>query len=195
MLALMLALVETPEEQILFEKIYHAHRKDMKKAAYYILKDYHLAENAVNEAFFRLARRFSSFEINGVETDETKGLVMILVKNEARRIWKEEKRQRGKSLSFEEELWQGDYSREESLRVEDDHILTDIRVRKVREEIENMGPTYRDVLYLFLVEDQSIRDIAAELGLSVSAVKKRLERGKRLLKERMSEWGEGEEDE
>ena len=194
MLALMLALVETPEEQVLFEIIYYAHRKDMKKAAYYILKDYHLAENAVNEAFFRLARRFSSFTINGVDTDETKGLVMILVKNEARRILKEEKRQRGESLSFEEELWQEDRAREENLRVGDEHILTDIRARKALEEIDNMGSTYRDVLYLFLVEGQLTRDIAAELGLSVSAVKKRLERGKILLKERMSEWGEGEED-
>ena len=194
MLALILALVETPEEQVLFEKIYHAHRKDMKKAAYYILKDYHLAENAVNEAFFRLARRFSSFTINGVDTDETKGLVMILVKNEARRILKEEKRQRGESLSFEEELWQENRAREENLRVGDEHILTDIRARKALEEIDNMGSTYRDVLYLFLVEGQLTRDIAAELGLSVSAVKKRLERGKILLKERMSEWGEGEED-
>ena len=195
MLALMLALVETPEEQILFEKIYHAHRKDMKKAAYYILKDDHLAENAVNEAFFRLARRFSSFTINGVETDETKGLVMILVKNEARRILKEEKRQRGESLSIEEELCREDLSREDNLRVEDEHILTDIRARKALEEIDNLGPTYRDVLYLFLVEGQPVKDIAAELGISVSAVKKRLERGKNLLKERMSEWGEGEEDE
>ena len=58
MLSLMLALVETPEEKKLFREIYDLHEKWMLKTAYDILKNYEDAGDAVNEAFFRLARSF-----------------------------------------------------------------------------------------------------------------------------------------
>ena len=55
-----------------------------------------------------------------------------------------------------------------------------------------MGPTYRDALYLHFVEGQTVRDIASELGVSVSTARKRIERGKELLKKRAEMWGEGD---
>ena len=65
----------------------------------------------------------------------------------------------------------------------------------ILQEIQNLGPTYRDVLYLHFVEGQSVRNNASELGLSVSTAKKRIERGKEILIKRVEMWGEGDLDE
>ena len=84
---------------------------------------------------------------------------------------------------------------DDSGRIEDETILTGIRARMILQEIQNLGPTYRDVLYLHFVEGQSVRNIASELGLSVSTAKKRIERGKEILIKRVEMWGEGDLDE
>ena len=184
MLMMMLALVETPEEKQLFREIYDLHEKWMLKTAYDILKNYEDAGDAVNEAFFRLARRFREFDIQGADSDRTRGLLLILVKNEARRIYKKESRRRS---------WET--VEDDSGRIEDETILTGIRARMILQEIQNLGPTYRDVLYLHFVEGQSVRNNASELGLSVSTAKKRIERGKEILIKRVEMWGEGDLDE
>ena len=80
-------------------------------------------------------------------------------------------------------------------RTEDETILTDIRARMILQELLKMGPTYRDVLYLHFMEGQSNRNIASELGIPVSTVKKRIERGKEILIKRAEMWGEGDLDE
>lgn len=184
MLTLMLAMIDAPEEKQLFQAIYELHRNWMLKAAYEILRDRGLAEDAVSEAFFRVARKFSNLEIRDAEAVETKGLLMIIVKNEARRIYAKEKNRHQHEAFVEEPGW-----------ITDDTILTDIRVRMVLEEIQKMGSTFRDVLYLGLVEGLTARDIASELGISVSAVEKRMARGKKELKDRLVIWGEGEKNE
>ena len=184
MLMMMLALVETPEEKQLFREIYDLHEKWMLKTAYNILKNYEDAGDAVNEAFFRLARRFREFDIQGADSDRTRGLLLILVKNEARRIYKKESRRRS---------WET--VEDDSGRIEDETILTGIRARMILQEIRNLGPTYRDALYLHFVEGQSVRNIASELGIPVSTVKKRIERGKEILIKRAEMWGEGDLDE
>ena len=184
MLSLMLALVETPEEKKLFREIYDLHEKWMLKTAYDILKNYEDAGDAVNEAFFRLARRFREFDIQGADSNRTRGLLLILVKNEARRIYKKESRRRSWEMAGEDPG-----------RTEDETILTDIRARMILQELLKMGPTYRDVLYLHFMEGQSNRNIASELGIPVSTVKKRIERGKEILIKRAEMWGEGDLDE
>ena len=181
MLMMMLALVETPEEKQLFREIYDLHERWMLKTAYNILKNYEDAGDAVNEAFFRLARRFREFDIQCADSDRTRGLLLILVKNEARRIYRKESRRRS---------WET--AEEAPGRIEDETILTDIRARMLLQEIRNLEPTYRDALYLHFVEGQSVRDIASELGISVSTARKRIERGKELLKKRAEMWGDGD---
>ena len=47
--------------------------------------------------------------------------------------------------------------------------------------------TYRTVLYLFYFEDQSVDQIALQLGLEAGAVKMRLTRGRRLMREMLGE--------
>ena len=59
MLAIFLQIVDTPEEQTKFEKLYHRYKNLLFYVAYNALEDYEDAEDAVNETFFRVAKNFS----------------------------------------------------------------------------------------------------------------------------------------
>ena len=51
----------------------------------------------------------------------------------------------------------------------------------------NMTDTYRDVLTLFYLNGMTAKEIAAILGEPLSTVKSKLRRGKKILKQTMSE--------
>ncbi|WP_455382843.1 sigma-70 family RNA polymerase sigma factor [Salinispira pacifica] len=56
----------------------------------------------------------------------------------------------------------------------------------IPEEIEGLPDTYREPLRLFELEKRSVREVAQQLHLSLSAVKVRLHRGRAALAERIA---------
>ncbi|NCC06606.1 MAG: hypothetical protein EOM30_00855 [Clostridia bacterium] len=54
-----LSLIDTPNEKSKFERVYYAYRHTMKSVAFNILKDDKLAEDALQEAFIRIAKNFT----------------------------------------------------------------------------------------------------------------------------------------
>ena len=68
MLLFLLAMLETTEEKQKFAELYEANRDRMFSVAKGILRDNHLAEDAVQQAFLRLIRypkKIESFSCNG----------------------------------------------------------------------------------------------------------------------------------
>ena len=58
MIALYLACLENADDRRRFEEIWHACKRLVFHTAYTILRDEHLAEDVMQEAFFYLARHF-----------------------------------------------------------------------------------------------------------------------------------------
>ena len=58
--------------------------------------------------------------------------------------------------------------------------------------IRAMPEQYRRILELKFVEEQTSREIARRLGLSVAAVEKRVSRGREMLIEKLKEEGYGD---
>ena len=71
-----LQMLNTPEERAKFETLYYAHRRTMLHIAMQILKDYQLAEDAVQEAFLRLVKNFS--KIGQVNCPRTRLFTVII---------------------------------------------------------------------------------------------------------------------
>ena len=69
MLQLFLTLIEETTEKEKFEVLYYRYRDLMHYIAMAILHDEHLAEDAVQEAFFRVARNFH--KVGAVESLRT----------------------------------------------------------------------------------------------------------------------------
>ena len=81
MLQFYLQLLDTEEEQRDFTLLYETYRKLMHWIAKRILYDEGLAEDAVQEAFLRIAKNF--YKIKEILCPETRNFVVIIVRNVA----------------------------------------------------------------------------------------------------------------
>lgn len=173
MLGLYLSLIDASEDKNKFEELYYTYRKLMFYVAKGILNDRYLAEEALQEAFLRIAKNFH--KIGEVKCHQTRNFVVIIVKNVALTMVSKEN------------------------KLDDDEIIEYISVpdeafeicnyREIVAEIGNLSETYRDVLYLRCVCDYSIGDIEGYTGLNRNVVKKRLQRGREILREKLKKEG------
>jgi RNA polymerase sigma-70 factor, ECF subfamily len=67
----------------------------------------------------------------------------------------------------------------------DDHLLS----REVRERMRSLSPTFREALWLFVVEGLSIREIAEILSIPEATVKTRIHRAKAQLRDQLNPSG------
>ena len=100
MLMIYLAMVETPEEQSLFEQIYYTYRKQMFFVANSILDDEILAEDALQEAFLGIAKQIKLFR--DMPENKVKAYVLTAAKNAAINICKQEQRINQHYAGFDE---------------------------------------------------------------------------------------------
>ena len=78
---LFLALLDSPKEQEKFTKIYEQYRHFMWYVANQKLQDAHLAEDAVQEAFFALTRHMDKIE--DIHSPRTKKFLATVVRSKA----------------------------------------------------------------------------------------------------------------
>lgn len=127
--------------------------------ANHILHDEHLSEDAVSEAFFRIARNFH--KIDSIESKRTRNFVVIIVKRIA--------------IDF--------YNREpdEIIITDSQEVYNNINFETssfdsmditINELLEMLPEIYRDILYLYYVDGYKINEIAKLLGLTSSTIKK-----------------------
>ena len=93
-----LALIDTLEDTSKFEKIYHTYRQTMFYVANRILKDIHLSEDTVHQAFLRIIDNLDKIE--EINCHKTKGFIVIITKNIAVDLYR--KRKREACISFDE---------------------------------------------------------------------------------------------
>lgn len=81
MLNLCLTLIDADEDKIRFTKLYEQYRHLMFYIAQDILKDEHLSEDAVQEAFLRIAKNFQ--KVGEILCPETRNFTVIITRNVA----------------------------------------------------------------------------------------------------------------
>lgn len=159
---------ETPEKMSLYEEIYKTHAGMMYQAAQSILKNEHTSEDAVHIVFSRLMDHMDTME--SFDETQRKSYLLTAVKHSAYDILRRQKRRREISL---EEIPEG------CLSACDQYD----EGKEVVECILRLPIIYREVLQYKYALQRSDREIAAMLGISEAAVRKRIERGKKLLGE------------
>ena len=174
MLAIFLQIVDTPQEQTKFEKLYHRYKNLLFYVAYNALEDYEDAEDAVNETFFRVAKNFS--KIGEIECHETRNFLVIIIKNISIDLLRKRKAFTGELN--EEQPVRGYAGTDEN---------TPEKLRDVVDVLKEMPANYRDVVWLIGVAGYRAVEIAAFLGVSPETIRKRLHRGREMLKKRLGE--------
>lgn len=165
-----LSLLHTKEEKSKFETLYHSYRHTMYYVANGILQDHTLAEDAVHEAFIRIAKNLH--KIGEIDCSQTKGFVVIIVKNVALTMVKQESKVMAMDM----------FEHMEGMSTEiEGYILHQSDLEIIVQSVFELSATYRNVLYLHILDEYSIAEIAHMLKLPRETVKKRLQRGRKAL--------------
>lgn len=169
-----LAMLELEEDKIKFEKIYEKYKQIMFYVANKILKDDHLAEDAVHNAFLRIIKNID--KIDEVDSPRTKAFIVIIVERIAIDFYR--KRKREKVSDIEEEY----KNREINFSIEDEVCKSNLAIA-----LAKLNESYFQVLSLKFQYGFSNKEIANALNLGEENVYKRIQRARKKLKEILKE--------
>ena len=166
-----LQLLDTTEEKSLFEQIYLEYRGLMYHVAYEILHNEQDAEDAVHQAFIKIAENMN--KIADPVCPKTRGFVVTIVEHQA--IDQYRRLQKHATVELIEEL-QG-----VNAHYDGDNDLANC--------ILKLPARYREMILLRYCHGFTVREIAKMLGLSLTAAIKLDQRAKNKLKKLCEEAG------
>ena len=169
MLPIYLAMLDGEEEKNKFESLYLTYRKLMFHVANGILNDEGLAEDAVYQAFLKILENFD--KVGEISCHKTRSYVVIIVRNAAINMYNSRKRH--SAVPIEEAAF---CAAEEKLERTDD-------LDSLAEAVLKLPAIYKDALKLKYIQEFSNAEIAEMLDISEAAIRKRLERARRMLEE------------
>ena len=169
MLPIYLAMLDGDDEKNKFESLYLTYRKLMFHVANGILNDEGLAEDAVHQAFLKILEHFA--QVGELSCHKTRSAVVSSVRNAAINMYKSRKRH--PAVPIDEAAFCA--ADEKSERTDD--------LDGLAEAVLKLPVIYKDALKLKYVQGFSNAEIAGMLDISEAAVRKRLERARRMLAE------------
>lgn len=171
MIFLMMADIDTPENKRKFVILYEKYRYLMQKVAMDVLHDSYLAEDAVHNAFIKLAKHMG----NVGETDSlsTKRYLITIAKNAAIDIY------RKRNTQIHQEIYMDELGEEEMpvsyMETNMDNEILDV--------LKNLPIKYRDIFLLKYSAQLENREIAEVCGIQEVTVRQRIVRGKALIED------------
>lgn len=157
------------------EQLYFFHKDLLFSLAYEILQKHSLAEEAVQETFIKAIKHLQKIE--DIKSGKARNFLAIICKNTALDILRREK----KSLPADDFEPFSEENNFESL------IIGKETVRSITRLTKELDEKYRNVLYFKITFDMSNKEIAQALSISEELVKKRMQRARRILLEKIRE--------
>lgn len=174
-----LAFIDDENERRLFEVLYLSYRKQMHSIAKSILLNDADAEDAVHNAFLKLAKRSMPI-ISGIKDErDRRNYLLKMAKNTALNM----KRDRKPVVDPNDPAV--NVFAAKNAGIDDDTFINTlcdhIDSKRVIEAINGLDTVYKDALYYHFVLEMTAPQTAEALGKKVQTVKKQLVRGKKLL--------------
>ena len=174
MLGVYLTIIDSEDDKSKFISLYEKYRKLMFYVAHSILKDEQLSEDAVQEAFLRIAKNFH--KVGEVSCPHTRNFVVIITKNIA-------------ITMYNKNLYDFEEFTDNVISALSDEAFEKVPEKELTECILQLPEAYRSPLYLYYIYGYSIREISGLLSITVENAKKRIQRARHILK-KMIEGGE-----
>lgn len=166
---------QTDEEQnnIDMEKLMNLYGDGLLRLCYLYLHDWQLAEDAVQDVYINIFRKYKGFLGQSSEKTWITRIAINVCKSYLRTPWK-------KKVVYGDlnPLWDEEKEAEEAVFRDDTVILA----------IRQLKPKYREVVLLFYYQELKVKEIAGILGISESAVTVRLTRAREQLKGKLERW-------
>lgn len=169
MLSAYMALIDDKALRSEFEKLYCDSRDAAMRTAVSVLHSNALAEEAVSESYFKLAKCFQ--KIHSLPSHKLLSYLVITVRNTALTMLKKETRV--ETVEYDDEL--------------DHSPLPDVGTERLSECIAKLSDSDREVLYLRITLDLGYDEIASALGISNDAARSRLRYARRRLRTLLEE--------
>lgn len=150
------------------EKLYTLYEQKMYQAAYRILHDSWLAEDAVQEAFINLMKHSIYFE--DAESEDCKRYIITVIKHSSITIYNKKKR--------EQEIL---YLTDEGTNLQKTSLPDDTET-DIEDLISRLPEKYYAVVNCLVIKNLSAKETAIKLGITDATVRKRFERAKKILK-------------
>lgn len=163
MLFVCLALIDDEQDKIKFTEFYNEYNDFGLNYAYSLLNDRSLAQDAVSEAFLRLAKCFQ--KINNSKLTKLPQFFVIIIRNICIDMIRKESEQM--TLSFES------VDLKAQVRYYDDSFKGYEDNMHLRECIKKLPQHQKDILYLRTVAGMEFIDIAKFFGINTSSARKR----------------------
>ena len=150
----------------IIEKIYELYEQKLYYIAFSILNDETLAEDAVQDTFLKLIRNVYK------ESNRAKKYIIRTIQSTSIDLYRKRKKhmecfevadvsELAESNSFEDEL---------------------IERAALEKKLDDLPDKYKEVVVKRFIYEMSLDEIATESGISLAAVRKRYERGMKMLK-------------
>ena len=176
MISAILGMLTDSAEQSKLRTLYEMYRQPMYRAAFAILKEPYLAEDAVHNAFLHAQAHLGSIGEPGEA--RTAGYLYILARNAAIDIYNSRSRQL-LTEEFDDTLAD---MQDVALETESRAVL-----HEIYELICSLEPAYCDILLLKFYYELDDAEIAETLGISLTNARVRLHRAREKLKRKIKE--------
>jgi RNA polymerase sigma-70 factor (ECF subfamily) len=171
-----------------FEQMVDRYHARVYSLSYGVLRNAEDAEEATQDSFLTLYRKLGTF-------DESKKFFSWFYRVALNQAYSRARRRKPATTTLVEDYLprfspDGHITTPEfpdwSVSIEDGAIARDLAAR-AGEFIGELPPTYRDVIWMYDVEEMSTADIAETLEISIPALKSRLHRARLYVRQRLGE--------
>lgn len=173
MLSFYMSLLNNDYDRGKFEEYYSLYRQDMYRIAYSILHNYEDAEDAVHEAFIRIANNFT--KISQIGSSKVLSYFVIIVRNISIDMIRSKKRR--STISIDDET---------VVVPSIDNIAEQMDYTQLLEMLRALPPIHREVL-LLCARGHKTNEIAELLGISYKAASQRINRARTLFRKQIME--------
>lgn len=173
MLSAYMALIDSKPLRKEFERFYNDNRRLGMSRAYDLLGDVHMSEDALSEAFFRLAKCFR--KVHSLPSHKLQAYFVIIVRNVSIDMLR--KKNCIEETAFSEEHFTAPQT--EELPGSDGDTLARC--------VSRLGDTDREILYLRFELDLEYDEISRALGISLDAARHRVHHARSKLRVMLEE--------
>lgn len=168
MINIYLSVLKTDQEKSQFEELYIKYKNRMYSISYSILNNKEDVEDCVQQAFLTIANNFD--KISKLPRDELEAYIVVIIRNISIDVFNKNKKSAEHLTELDEQ------------QAVDVSFFENFEYNRLIEIISGLPQKYKDILFLYYLEELSAKEVSEILGISTFNVYKRLERAKKLLK-------------
>jgi RNA polymerase sigma factor (sigma-70 family) len=142
-----------------------------------VTKDVQEAEDLAQETFMKMVDALPSYQSQGFKT-----WISRIAFHTSIDYYRKKKRRNEELTTFDTPM-----IHQQTKDSAEKTMLQETRIKSIRKAIQNMPDTYRDVVFLYYIDEKSYSDIAKELNLAEKTIEMRLYRARKWMKENWKE--------